>query len=281
MACRTTWLALGSGPRSLRIRTMSASRSSVRESRRTLRSLPLAMSRSVVQRHTPVQTAHAATLCSATARDVRVEPPSAVRDRPELGKLTLVNVVGGRLDHQLGTVEFGVAAVVIKRSCRGQHHLESRATSALSEQICSLGRTDYAETAASATIFQPVTRRPRRRSCRQRRSSPITSGPLRRSSPSMPLFCRGRCTTGCRNRYPHPQRIIHAPVSTAPSGLGAVRTSQCPASPIRCLTRRRSSRHQFRGGLFVLYPASWLVGALHSLLAARSLPLTTLHLASP
>src|SRR5438445_2631654 len=35
----------------------------------------------------------------------------------------------------------------------------------------------------------------------------------------------------CRNRHPHPQRIIHAPASSAPSSLTAVCTTR---RPLRC-----------------------------------------------
>jgi len=67
--------------------------------------------------------------------------------------------------------------------CAIRPQLISRAASVPSEQIWSLG-THHARRARSEhDHVPPVTRRPRRRSCRQRRLPPITSGALQRSFP--------------------------------------------------------------------------------------------------
>jgi hypothetical protein len=51
----------------------------------------------------------------------------------ELGELALVELVSGRLDHELRAGELCVAAVVVKRG--GEHHPESRATCWLRKPI--------------------------------------------------------------------------------------------------------------------------------------------------
>jgi hypothetical protein len=91
-------------------------------------------------------------------------------------------------------------------------------------------------------------------------------GPCDAPSPSMLPFCCARCTSGCRNRYMRPQRIIHRPRLCSAQARHRrphyPTSASLPSAVHPPITVRIT---QPRSGLFLRSPASWLVGPPHSL----------------